>query len=669
MLMADLSLNTLIAFSVLTDVKPTDITTDSGPLGLKIYFTDEGNDDTRSTERTDSNDDQFEGNDDKLHRFLLTSTEEKQVNSRHDLYKNPKRLEIKFKTESPSSLRTVASPLLVQNSVKNKLAENAKRGVRRRRGEKEKRSAVKKAKDKTAVKNRMWQKALSVNGASWFKRYQAMYNDMLKRKASIAAYKPKPIDYNHYENQISTAAQRNILPNNEYYFNYIYPLYHLHSLDNQGRIVNQNFMWNRNNQNPQLRSRNMVPGTHPLQNALHTRKFSTPYRNAVVALASSTNQVPAANQNQKTYSRHLLQEPEKYIVPNYQKVGSNTETNSWPYAGRMAQFVKTPRAQEGHQRIPSNVMLNSVTATQEHALHSIGLKDNAAFMEASPNYDNSAFTLHAMQSLIPRAQVKSIIPKMQKTPMITATDSIRRSGKWGVLSNNGNRNFRNQIIANVNSNRQGPIKTGSDKTLSKKLFSVNNGMGLKPGKNFIQRSEVIRPKPDTTATTERNSIALSFYKEKEKPRIDFPPENDDVKRDVIYGSINPLSDIDSDDVTAENLAAIFNELEGKIDEALEDKLAKKDSIARPQKNDVSRPQDEIEMTVYDTTKNTPIQKSGVNFVRVTGDDGAGTNFEQSLDKQDEKKDSTIGSIKDTIIKPGFDLRRLHFGLRNGNTFD
>ena len=644
--------------------KRTNIPTDSGLFGLKIYFTDEGNDDTRLTAGTDNNRDQQIQDNNKLQNFLLTSTEEKQVNSRHELYKNPKKPEIKFRTESPSSLRTVASPLLVQNSVKNKFVENAKRRLRKKRGEKDKRATTKKSKDKTATKSNNWPKAFSVNGASWFKRYQALYNDLLKRNGQ----KAMPTLKNHrtgnyyYNNQFQPPAQRNAILDTEYYLKYIYPLYFLHLRDNHEQVDSKNYVgWNKNQHNEELRSRNVVPGTHPPENSLQARKFSSQYRSTIDAWPSSASRGPIGGQNQVVMSRHLLQEPDRYPFNNNQNIKSDFHRTTWPYTMREASFFNYQQRPNQYQSIPSRITLGTPPGPKEHNIQSIGLKDDASFMEASPNYDRSALTLHAMQSLIPKAQIKSIVPKIQRTPMITAKGSSMKA-QWMTVSDSGKRNFPAPLHVQVSNNGRGKTIVEPNKT------KVNSGKALKAVKSYMQRSEIARPKTNT-ATGERNGITLRFYKEADKPKIDFPPENEDVKRDVVYKSVNPLSDIDADDVTAENLAAIFSELDGQIDEALQDKVAKKDTVARPQKDDAPKSQGEIEMTVYDTSKEAPIKKAGVQFVNVTKDNGGETNFQQSLDMQDIEKDVAVGSLKEAIIKPGFDLKRLHFGIRNGNTFD
>ena len=660
--------------SALTDVTQTDrqpnIPTDSRLFGLKIYFTDEGNDDTRLTAGTDNNGNEQIQDDNKLHNLLLTSTEEKQVNSRHELYKNPKRPEIKFRTESPSSLRTVASPLLVQNSVKNKFVENAKRRLRKRRGEKEKRATAKKSKDKTTTKTNNWPKAFSVNGASWFKRYQALYNDMLKRngqKVLPTLKNQRTVNY-HYNNQFPPSAQRNALPNAEYYLKYIYPLYFLHLRDNQEQVDSKNYAgWNKNQQKVELRSRNVVPGTHPPENSLQARKFRNQYRSTIDPWPSSANRSPIGGPNQVVMSRHLLQEPGRYPFRNNQNIKSDIQRTTWPYTVREASFFNYQQRPNQYESAPTRITLSAHPGPKEHNIQSIGLKDDASFMEASPNYDRSALTLHAMQSLIPKAQIKSIAPRIQRTPMITAKGSSVKA-KWMTVSNSGNRNFPAPLHVKVSNSGSGKARTEPNKTLSLHLPIVNSGKAPKTVKSYMQRSEIARPKTKT-AMGGKNGITLRFYTETDKPRIDFPPENEDVKRDVVYKSVNPLSDIDADDVTAENLAAIFNELDGQIDEALQDKVAKKDIVARPQKTDASKSQGEIEMTVYDTSKEAPIQRAGVQFVNVTKDNGGETNFQQSLDMQDIEKGVAVGSIKEAIIKPGFDLKRLHFGIRNGNTFD
>ena len=660
----EISNNVLSTFSVSTGIKPT---TDGGPFGLKIYFTDEGNDDTRSTERIDKDSSEQDAeHDNKLHKFLLTSTKEKHINSRHELYKNPRKPEIKFRTESPFSLKTVASPLLVQNSVKNRLIENTKRRLKKRRAERDKRSVINKAKAKATSTGSVWPKAFSVNGASWFKRYQALYNDMLKRNGHEAAttYKiQNPIDYYNDDNQLGQVAQRNALPTAKYYFNYIYPLYHLHATESQRQYAYQNYLWNKAQQNTQLRSRNVVPGTHPFQNSPQVREFTTNARNS---LPDSITQHQIAGQSQKIPSRHLLQEPTKLFEQSYLQLGSKIGTSTWPYIGRRTSFANSLQNPKEYKRIQNSAKSNSVMAVQESTLQNIGLRDDASFMEASPNYDNSELTLHAMQSLIPKAQVKSIIPEMKQTPMITTKDSGTES-KWSSMADNADGKLENPLQNDLDMRGLRQMGMGPENTSSRTLLLINSVRGRKTRKQNTERSDITRPVSDKI-TPEKNGITLGFFKEAKKRRIEFPPENDDVKRDVMYKPVNPLSDIDSDDVTAENLAAIFNELDGRIDEVLQDNVAKKDAVARPQQNDISKPQGEIEMTVYDTSKDIPIQKStGVNFVNVTGENE--TNFQQSLEMQDIEKDNKIGAIREAIIRPHFDLKKLHFGLRNGNTFD
>ena len=656
----------------MTDVRPTDNSINSGPAGLKIYFADEESEDRHDRKLTDKKD--VNRAQDKLHRLLLTSTEEKQVNSRHDLYKNPKILEIKFRTESPSSLRTVASPLLVQNSVKNRLVQNSKKRLREKRAA---RGAGKKAKDKTVSKGNVWPKAFSVNGASWFKRYQALYNDMMKRRGQETLYNTQPVNYYQYDNQIQSNAQRNAIPNAEYYYNYIYPLYHLHP-ENQHRNINQNDnIWRKNQQTMQLRSQDIVPGTHPTLTSKNMGGSGKKY--ASVGLSSSHIQRTHLKQNQNILSRHLLQDsgtPSTKINIG-SKMAPYIVRNNSPYHRQASSFIaikhhQIPEAAQAHLR-------NAVATTQEHALHSIGLRDDASFMEASPNYDSSVLTLHAMQSLIPRAQLKSVIPQTRKTPIITTKNSLA-AAKTTILQNslaenkkiiafpdNGRSNLQHAMQDVARMNGEGQRDVLPTNTFNNKLLLIKSGKGDMPGNLAIGRSEIARPNKESNAA-ETNAIALSFYKAMEKPKIEFPPENNDENRDTIYKIVSPVSDIDSDGVTAENLAAIFNELDGQLDDALHNEVAKKDSVARPQ-DDVTRSQNEIEMTVYDTSENTPIKKSGVQFVTVDGSNGVETNLQQSLDIPQIEKDESVGSLKDTIIKPRFDLKRLHFGLRNGNTFE
>lgn len=661
---------TCLLFIVVTDTKPTSTAGDSSNIGLKIYFADEDNDDRQNRLMTDkTNIKQLENDEtgDRLHKLLLTSNDEKTINSRHGLYKNPKKFEIKFRTESPSSLRTVASPLLVQNSVKNRLNENTRRRLRDKRGTQNQRNI--KAKDRTGSRANVWPKTFSVNGASWFKRYQAIYNEMLKRSGP-GAKQPfntainEKLGYNNHNDP-----QKKTMQSTDYYYNYVYPLYHLHSIDNyvhqrQGSIQNSG-VWGQNEHNIQMRSRNIVPGTRNYQSLARSTIFTNKQQNTILQQpASYVSSRPSAVGNQNLMSRHLLQE----MGPT-NLIGGKSGMG----AKNAKQVTENARRASSITDAKEQKRLNAAPVTQEHTLHKIGLKDDASFMEATPNYDSSVLTLHAMQSLIPKAKVRDMIPKLQRRPFLTAKASIERNdfsrnsmneapSRRALLPMGSGIRLQNILQVNALNNWQGQNMPGN--ALSDNAFLIKSRKSQINEETKLQRSEISRPdiKPNT------KQIALSFYKETEKPRIEFPPENDNEKRDVIYKSVDPLSEIDSDDVTAENLAAIFNELDGQVDETMHEVETKKDEVARPQ-NDLRRTQDEIEMTVYDVTKNTPLKKSGAKIVKVTDGNGVETNLQQGFDIGPIENDEAVGSLKDTIIKPRFNLKRLHFGLRNGNMFE
>lgn len=613
------------------------------------------------TERTNNNlIKQYETeNEDKLHKLLLTSTEEKQTNSRHELYKNPKKPEIQFRTESPSSLRSIASPLLVQNSVRNRLIENTKKRLRGKRGAENLRNHRRKGLQKGSQKGKMnssiWPKAFSVTDASWFKRYQSLYKNMMKRQEMVSTYNEEPGKNNQYQNMIPNEAQRKAT-SDYYYYNYVYPLYHLHTLEGFDipRGTQHYDNWSKHYETMPMRSRDVVPGEHLYQSAAKTRNDINKQPNGIVGLSALHNQ----------YSTHDKQTNVFAVKTDLNKGNLQQHNQQQQYAKNHVMKLNHQQQQQQQpvqetRQLLGKMILNSPERTQEQNLHQIGLKDDASFMEAIPNYDNSMLTLHEMQSLIPKAQVKSIIPQEIKTPLITAKDSALMKNSITEAQTGSSL----PVIGSIQL-QSGTAWRNQNNIPDEKSFLLKRYKSYETEERNEQRSDIAPLQREGSP----RDIALSFYKEIEKPRIDFPPENIDEKRDVIYKDVGPLSDIDSDDVTAENLAAIFNELDDQVDAELHEAVAKKDTVSRPEE-DLTKSQNEIEMTVYDTTKNMPIKKSGLNLVKVTNENGAEMNFEQGFDIRPLKNEKVIGTLKNTIIRPRFNLKRLHFGLKNGNMLE
>ena len=610
----------------MTDTRTTETATEGDKGGLKIYFTDEDEDRNEkykllNDHPTGPNEQEHGG---QLKNLLLTSIDDKQINSRHELYKNPKTPQIKFRTEPPSSLRSVASPLLVQNSVRNRIHEKEARQRKRKRGIKINYSRHEIGPYR--VKRSM------VNGATWFKKYQAIYNNMLQKQSkyqtmpyALQKQAPQPT---YYAQQPVNIAGRANMPAIQYAYNYVYPLYHLHS-DDAG------FKTRHNIPNYDLRASSM---RMPIQ--MHNSIPAVAYsRTPAAETKNFQNIMPAVAQTGQTSTKGPSVFTKKNNDQNINLLYKNV------YSKRVAipQDKIQSKLNEVKKVIYPDKEMRDFSApiqehalAQEHELHRIGLKDDASFMEAKPNYDRSPLTLHAVQSLLPRPQARNRIASVQKDATQKAT---------------GLHNSRLAFL-----NVQPTLKVSS-----------NNAKDSLVSREQQQRSEIARPGPQKSRINSKD-IALSFYSELQRPQISFPKDASDEKKDVIYSTVSPSSDIDSDDITAENLAAIFNELDGEIDHVLKadtakESVSKKDTILEA-KSDVERPQDQIEMTVYDSSTDKP--KKGVQFIKSLENE---TNFEQKLGISPIDTDDTKGPMKNSVQNQKFNLSQLHFGLRNGNTFE
>ena len=885
-----------LTLTVLTDARPT-AASDNIRGGIRIYFTEQDMTDAHqkrlnqitSTENDNTLTEDHNQSGSKLQELLLTTNNDKQINSRHELYQNPTTLQFKFKTESPSSLRTVASPLLVQNSVRNKLGMRQRRAAGRKRG----------SRNHRGQQQHGGHQNIQIHGASWFKKYQALYNT--KR----TTYQPEEVTgpqivqprrqtnnskqnnkQNLIQKQKQTFAQNPManIQNDDYYYNYVYPLYQLHSRDSNPvyfqRDQNQlarvkppyiNPEAQRGNQllfDPQRQPQQQLRGQQQQQSSpnyarnnlftasqenrpsqgyeLHQKFTGTEaYANTKMfpesqGFSSETVQHPS-NQGillrymqsypnlQGPTSQWLQRSPEK---PDSQRAtGSRTGQRSllsniaYTRPAVLGIFNKLGNTNARSGQLRDSIL--SPSPAQDYALHRIGLKDDASFMEASPNFDRNSWTLNAVQSLIPKAQAKDFIPRPQqkpldkfvrveksKIPMVTKPGNPKVSqnvpqqdlvelSKKIAIPNARNRNLPQATqVKNVNPNTAKPSNGKNDMAIaksnkmmmqagqnsaaiksnepvvsnqrwenmelvtnevrlekgqrnanlvtnkpaissrdqqnlraqeseaviqqenkninptknetaeskqvdnndrldggeavsqrdqSKMAGNINNALvkhdtinGLniiknpvlatrekKPTTEFNEDTNYERsaiPRPNAKPSHEDNDIRLNFYKEMKKPPTHFDEnEAENDKRDVIYRDINPSSEIDSDDVTAENLAAIFNELDGEIDSVLREDVSKKDLISRP-KDDVARTQDEIEMTVYND-RNEDRSESNVNFVNVDSEKDSGVNFEQKQELTPIENEENVTGVTKTLPKEKFDLKRLHFGLRNGNTFD
>ena len=819
---------------------------------------------------------------------MLTTNNDKQINSRHELYQNPTTLQFKFKTESPSSLRTVASPLLVQNSVRNKLGMRERRAASRKRG----------SHNHHSQQQHGGHQNIQIKGASWFKKYQALYNTKRTTYQPEEVIGPQIVQprrqisnskqnnkQNLMQKQKKTFAQNPManIQNDDYYYNYVYPLYQLHSRDS-----NPVYFQRDQNQlagvrppyiNPEAQRRNQLlfdPLRQPQQQLREQQQqqSSSNYARNNLFTASQENRpsqgykLPQkftgteAFANTKMFpesqgfgSETVQHQSNQGIVLKYMQSYPNFQgpTSQWlqrspekpdsqkatgSRAGQrslLANMVNTRPAvpgifnKLGNTNARSGQLRDSILSplpAQDYAIHRIGLKDDASFMEASPNFDRSSWTLNAVQSLIPKAQAKDFIPRPQrkpldkfvrieksKIPMVTKPgnpkvsqnvpqhDLAEISKKIAIPNANNGKLPQAARVKNVNPNiakpsngkndiaidnnktmmqggqtsaaiksnkpvvsnqrwenielvtnkarlEKGPQNTNlvtnkpvissrdqqtlmaqeseaitqqgnkninptKNVTVESKQLDTNEGLdgdravsqrdqskmagnnnnalekhdtlnGLNIIKNPLLATRERKPttvfnentnyersaiaRPNTKPSHEDNDIRLNFYKEMKKPPTHFDEnEAENDKRDVIYRDINPSSEIDSDDVTAENLAAIFNELDGEIDSVLREDVSKKDLISRPE-DDVARTQDEIEMTVYND-RNDDHSDSNVNFVNVDSEKDSGVNFEQKQELTPIENEENVTGVTKTLPKEKFDLKRLHFGLRNGNTFD
>ncbi|XP_065072352.1 uncharacterized protein LOC135696773 [Rhopilema esculentum] len=613
--------------TILTDTRTTETATDDDKGGLKIYFTEEEED--RNEKYKLLNDHPIGPNEQEhgghLKNLLLTSIDDKQINSRHELYKNPKTPQIKFRTEPSSSLRSVASPLLVQNSVRNRLHEKEAKQRKRKRGIKSNYSRHETGPYR--VKRSM------VNGATWFKKYQAIYNNMLQKRS-----KYQPIPYalqqqapqpTYYAQQPVNTADRANIPAIQYAYNYVYPLYHLHS-DDAGYKTRHN-----------IPSYDLRASSTRMPIQLHNSIPAVSYSSTTAAETKNfQNIMPAVAQTGQTSTNGQSVFIKKNDIQNinllYKNVnGKRVAIPQDKIQSKLNEVKKVIYPDKKMRDFSTSIQEHALA--QEHELHRIGLKDDASFMEAKPNYDRSPLTLHAVQSLLPRPQARNLIPSMQK-------DATQKAP--------GIHNSRLAFL------KVPPTFEISSNNARDSLFS----------RGQQQRSEIARPGPQNNRISSKD-IALSFYTELQRPQISFPKDASDEKKDVIYSTVNPSSDIDSDDITAENLAAIFNELDGEIDHVLKadtakESVSKKDVISEA-KSDVERPQDQIEMTVYDASTDKPKTK-GVHFIKSLENE---INFEQKLGIFPAETDDTKRSMTNSELNQKFNLSQLHYGLRNGNTFE
>ena len=674
-----------------------------------------------------------------IHGFLLTATDGKQANSRHELYQNPKIPEIKFRTESSSTLQTVASPLLVQNSVRSK----------NRRRKKAKRYAELQGAPFGGYKYNVAPK-YEIKDATWFKRYQALHNDMMK-KAQLSYNRQVARDYASTQQRHQNAAPatlRSLIPKVSYNYGYVYPLYHLHTRDTPMMV---NYASNNNaGQYSQalipprrliLQNRNIQPqsffNSQPVaapqvppafqnfrftpqavdNSRLMPKAAENPRLVSQAAVPNSRRMPQAAVSNSRlvpqaaaTNSRLMPQAAvsNSKLVPQAAVPNSRLVPPAVKNAQLMPKVAENPRlvpqaAVSSSRRMPQAVEKAQLTQAyqpqlvpQDSTLQRIGLKDDASFIDATPNFDRSLWTLNAVQSIIPNEKVRSIIPRVIQTsntqqqvkaPVLgiaTKTSLEKNPVKLNSISSQSRPGaVMQQQIAKGNSGVSSRIKalqqfrvpleryTGAIQpgaaanTIKTQAFqNVRQGTRNLPNSQLSAAAVKISP-----AVPVKDTQFNSFDPVKKPQSVLKASRNN---RKVAYNDISPGTEIDSDGVTAENLATIFNELDSDTNAAILDQaVSKKNDIVKPF-TDVSRMQDQIEMTVLDESAG---KKQGtgqqVSFVNVGAEKQNEINLEQKLDTGSAmaSPDHASGMTGDMEIKRMFDLRTLHFGLANGNTFD
>eukprot|EP00112_Aurelia_sp_Birch-Aquarium-sp1_P023321 Seg690.10 transcript_id=Seg690.10/GoldUCD/mRNA.D3Y31 product="hypothetical protein" protein_id=Seg690.10/GoldUCD/D3Y31 len=701
--------------TVLTDTRPT-ATSDNIRGGIRIYFTEQDMTDAHqkrlnqitSTENdnTPTEDNTQSGN--KLQELLLTANSDKQINSRHELYQNPTTLQFKFKTESPSSLRTVASPLLIQNSVRNKLGVRQRRAAGRKQG----------SRNHRGQQEHGGHQNIKINGASWFKKYQALYNN-----AKRTTYQPEEGPTSQWLQRSPEAADsqraagsrtghRSLLSNIAYTRPAVVGIFNKQRKDNARR--------------GQLRGSILSPS--PVQDyALHRiglkddasfMEASPNFDRSDWTLNAVQSLIPKAQAKdfiprpqQKPLEKMVRVEKSQISMVVKPEKGKMSQNAAQHNSGDLSKKTANPNAKNGDllqagQAKNANINIakssngkNGISVVNSNQTMKQGGKTIVAMNSNRPVVSNQRVEnmelinttkarLEKGQQNVNRVTKKPVFSSQEQTkfgpqrneagtqqghkninPMTNDAVELKKVGNNVALNGGEAMSQRDQNkMADNKKNALEKHDTTHGLNLIENPLLANKDeptMGFDENTNY-ERSAI--PRPKAKPSHEDNDIRLNFYKEMKKPPTHFDDkEAENNKRDVIYRDINPSSEIDSDDITAENLAAIFNELDGEIDSVLREDVSKKDLISRPQ-DDVARTQDEIEMTVYND-RNDDRSESNVNFVSVDGKKDSGVNFEQKQELTPIETEENVTGVTKTLPKEKFDLKRLHFGLRNGNTFD
>ena len=310
------------------------------------------------------------------------------------------------------------------------------------------------------------------------------------------------------------------------------------------------------------------------------------------------------------------------------------------------------------------------------------LKDDGSFLEARPSYDKSTMTLTVFESVVPKTSHSS----MARSQIAGYKKNIPVSYQKNVVSNT-NAYLAAQSVAPPNMNEH---------TLQSSKVVSNIYHNWRPSYSPLIFQSV---KPETRASAFARTSAENRQKAKEVPQYN----NNYVKnlqrtwsrspnyaKSVIPTASNLFNkhanntldtasavsanrNVDSDEVTAENLATIFSEIDSDAIEAISsvNPLVRKDQIAS----------NNIQMIVTKSTGNAPFRYGStdnqIQQPQVAGqvEPKESVNLEQMyrLPPVFESNDMQEPYIKRTNIpsptsptRPRFSLDRLRFGLRNGN---
>eukprot|EP00794_Sanderia_malayensis_P016860 gene16860-18562_t len=355
--------------------------------------------------------------------------------------------------------------------------------------------------------------------------------------------------------------------------------------------------------------------------------------------------------------------------------------------GAVQQQVNKPQNAYAYQK-------SKVTNLSDDILQSIGLKDDASFMNTSPNFDRSKWTLNAFQSIIPNVQAKNNIPYSEKQPLRGSNQKQSYQQKMGSMNlqrivgksnlsnslstggksdhkatgniagrSSGDTALQNKVTASKQSPYENHIRNGllqrHDNAKEKMpLKSSSSSAENEKKKNTIQTAD--------TKSAEKQNLTSDFFKPKKKAEISTAKDDD-----VIYKEINPGDDVDSDEITAKNLVSIFSALDTETNEAVSE-VAKKNDITQSREATASdKSNAQIEMMVLKPTTKRSESQSAVTFVDLPAEKENVVNLAQTMEPVQIKPsgDDNPKARDNVATKRNFNLKRLYFGIANGNMLD